>query len=104
MIVKSFSIISFYLARILFQNRVKKDWKGYTLPDGHVEPDESFVDDVIWETKEETYSFICSLLNLQYVLIYNTAARTVENISAAGCAHASPVSPRAAFRINRAGM
>ena len=35
--------------RILLQNRVKKDWQGYTLPGGHVEPGESFVDAVIRE-------------------------------------------------------
>ena len=40
--------------RILLQNRVKKDWKGYTLPGGHIEPGESFVDAVIREMKEET--------------------------------------------------
>lgn len=40
--------------KILLQNRVKKDWKGYTLPDGHVEPGESFVDAVKREMKEET--------------------------------------------------
>jgi 8-oxo-dGTP diphosphatase len=40
--------------RILLQNRVKKDWQGYTLPGGHVERDESFVDAVIREMKEET--------------------------------------------------
>lgn len=40
--------------KILLQNRVKNDWKGYTLPGGHVEAGESFVDAVIREMKEET--------------------------------------------------
>ena len=40
--------------KVLLQNRVKKDWQGYTLPGGHVERDESFVDAVIREMKEET--------------------------------------------------
>lgn len=40
--------------KILLQNRTNKDWKGYTLPGGHVEKDESFVDAVIREMKEET--------------------------------------------------
>ena len=38
--------------RILLQNRVKEDWKGYTLPGGHVEEGESIVDAVIREMKE----------------------------------------------------
>lgn len=40
--------------RILLQNRVKPDWRGYTLPGGHVEPGESIVDAVIREMREET--------------------------------------------------
>lgn len=39
---------------ILLQNRRKKDWQGYVLPGGHVEPGESIVDSVIREIKEET--------------------------------------------------
>lgn len=40
--------------KILLQNRVKADWQGYTLPGGHVEPEESIIDAVIREMKEET--------------------------------------------------
>ena len=40
--------------RVLLQNRVKNDWKGNTLPGGHVEVGESFVDAVVREMKEET--------------------------------------------------
>ena len=40
--------------KLLLQNRVKNDWKGYTLPGGHVELGESFVDACIREVKEET--------------------------------------------------
>lgn len=38
----------------LLQDRVKKDWKGYTLPGGHVEQGESIVDAVVREMQEET--------------------------------------------------
>lgn len=40
--------------KYLLQDRVSKDWKGYTLPGGHVEAGESIVDAVIREMKEET--------------------------------------------------
>lgn len=38
----------------LLQNRIKNDWKGYTLPGGHIEAGESIVDAVIREMREET--------------------------------------------------
>lgn len=38
----------------LLQDRVKKDWQGFTLPGGHVETGESIVDAVVREMQEET--------------------------------------------------
>lgn len=38
----------------LVQNRVKNDWRGLALPGGHVEANESIVDAVIREMKEES--------------------------------------------------
>lgn len=40
--------------RYLLQDRVKEDWRGYTLPGGHVEAGESIVDAVVREMREET--------------------------------------------------
>lgn len=40
--------------KILLQDRMKGDWKGWTFPGGHVEKKESFVKAAIREVKEET--------------------------------------------------
>lgn len=39
---------------LLLQNRIKKDWQGWTMPGVHVEPGESIVDAVVREMQEET--------------------------------------------------
>lgn len=39
---------------VLLQNRTKDDWRGFTLPGGHIEPGESIVESVIREMREET--------------------------------------------------
>lgn len=38
----------------LLQDRIKKDYRGVTLPGGHVEPGESIVEAAVREMKEET--------------------------------------------------
>ena len=40
--------------KYLLHNRLKDDWKGLTLPGGHIEKNESIIDAVIREMKEET--------------------------------------------------
>lgn len=39
--------------KVLVQDRVK-NWKGWSFPGGHVEPNESFVDCAVREMREET--------------------------------------------------
>lgn len=39
---------------ILVLDRLNPDWPGITFPGGHIEPQESFVESVIREVKEET--------------------------------------------------
>ena len=39
---------------LLLQNRTKKDWQGYTLPGGHIEPGESILEAAVREMREET--------------------------------------------------
>ena len=39
--------------KVLVQDRIK-DWKGLSLPGGHIEDGESFVDSAVREIKEET--------------------------------------------------
>ena len=40
--------------KYLLQNRVAKDWQGYALPGGHIEPNESVVESVRREIEEES--------------------------------------------------
>lgn len=39
---------------VLVQDKINKSWGGITFPGGHIEKQESFVDSVIREVKEET--------------------------------------------------
>ena len=40
--------------KVLVQDRKNSNWPGITFPGGHVKPEESFVESVIREVKEET--------------------------------------------------
>ena len=40
--------------KILLQDRVKPDWRGFALPGGHIESGESIVSAVVREMREET--------------------------------------------------
>lgn len=47
-------LISDQNGNILLQDRKKTDWRGVSLPGGHVEPEESFTQAAIREVQEET--------------------------------------------------
>jgi len=47
---------------ILVQERVKNDWPGITFPGGHIERDETIIESVIREIREETGYIIKDLL------------------------------------------
>ena len=58
--------------KYLLQNRVKKDWQGYTFPGGHIEPGESIVQSAIREVKEETNLDVEIDANKRYTMEYVT--------------------------------
>ena len=78
---------------VLLQNRVKRDWAGYTLPGGHVEPGESFVEACVREMKEETgltltewkfrgiVSFLSDTWPDEYMCLYTATGFTGEMIT-----------------------
>ena len=57
----------------LIQNRTKQDWPGLTLPGGKVELNETLVDSVIREVKEETG------LNIKNPKMINYIEWVIEN-------------------------
>ncbi len=52
---------------ILLQNRIKNDWPGLNLPGGHVEDNETLIESVKREIKEETN---LNLINVDFIGIY----------------------------------
>lgn len=47
---------------VVVQDKINQSWGGITFPGGHIEKQESFVDSVIREVKEET-GLIIKILN-----------------------------------------
>ena len=66
--------------KYLLQNRVKKDWQGYTFPGGHIEPGESIVQSAIREVKEETNLDVEIDANKRYTMEYVTDKGTLKQV------------------------
>ena len=78
--------------RILVQERVDPDWSGIVFPGGHVEKNESFVESVVREVKEETgltltswklrgiITFSTDVYPTEYMFLYTADGYTGEMI------------------------
>jgi len=64
--------------RMLVLNRAKSDWPGLTFPGGHLEEDETLLESVIREVKEETGLKITSPYYRGYILWVNDKKKICE--------------------------
>ncbi len=66
--------------RFLVQNRLKQDWPGLNFPGGHVEKEESIVESVIREMKEETGLAVANLEPVGY-FEWNVPSKNIRHVS-----------------------
>jgi 8-oxo-dGTP diphosphatase len=64
----------------LVQNRLKKDWPGVNFPGGHVERNESIVESVVRELKEETGLSVKELEPMGY-FEWNVPSGNIRHVS-----------------------